>query len=538
VPEASSPEQARIINENFRRLRDAIDRAAQSGGLIGLGTITLAMLAPDVKALVGDVTGTIGSSGSTTVGKIQGKAVAVPVGGDDGQFARYNSGAGTITWETPPVQTSALLDGSVHTDTVAASVAKGALVVGNATPKWDKLAVGSDATVLQADSAQTLGVKWSSVSALLDGIGSTRGSVLYRGASGWAELTPGTAGKFLESQGAGLDPIWGTAGGGALTSPLTTKGDIWGFSTVDAAIAVGSDGKVLTADSTQALGVKWATIPASTNALLDGSAHTDTAAGTVVRGDVIVGNSTPKWARLALGTVGRVLRSDGTDSLWARPGYLVRRCLVYQLSLGGGSAVTGGGILGSTNQGGTEADAAESGAGTRYCNKYTQAVSAGKTGRAITSATMKAERSPAMAFDFKIVAIDSGTGRMHFFGGFSGASIFSDNTATSPSRVGIKWTDGTDTNLQLLTCNATAVTSASTGIAKDTAWHDCLLWTPDNGTTWNLEIDGVLTNSTTTNVPVTTTTLQAGVGFRCVGTATVTTPEIHNSYQHAWEGPL
>lgn len=45
-------------------------------------------------------------------------------------------------------------------------------------------------------------------------------------------------------------------------SPLTTKGDIWGYSTTDARIPVGTDGTVLTADSTQALGVKWAT-PAS-----------------------------------------------------------------------------------------------------------------------------------------------------------------------------------------------------------------------------------------------------------------------------------
>jgi hypothetical protein len=45
------------------------------------------------------------------------------------------------------------------------------------------------------------------------------------------------------------------------TSPLTTKGDIWGYSTQDARVPVGANNYVLTADSTQALGVKWA--PAS-----------------------------------------------------------------------------------------------------------------------------------------------------------------------------------------------------------------------------------------------------------------------------------
>jgi len=41
-------------------------------------------------------------------------------------------------------------------------------------------------------------------------------------------------------------------------SPLTTKGDIFGYSTVDARIPIGTNDQVLTADSTQPLGLKWA----------------------------------------------------------------------------------------------------------------------------------------------------------------------------------------------------------------------------------------------------------------------------------------
>lgn len=52
-----------------------------------------------------------------------------------------------------------------------------------------------------------------------------------------------------------------TITGGGSTSPLTTKGDVWGFSTVDARIPVGSDGQVLTAASTQTLGVDYAYPP-------------------------------------------------------------------------------------------------------------------------------------------------------------------------------------------------------------------------------------------------------------------------------------
>jgi hypothetical protein len=45
----------------------------------------------------------------------------------------------------------------------------------------------------------------------------------------------------------------------ASNPPLTTKGDLYGFSTVPARVAVGTNGQVLTADSTATNGVAWAT---------------------------------------------------------------------------------------------------------------------------------------------------------------------------------------------------------------------------------------------------------------------------------------
>lgn len=61
--------------------------------------------------------------------------------------------------------------------------------------------------------------------------------LLGRGAAGWV--------TYVAAVGSGAG------------SPLTTKGDVYGFSNANARIPVGPDGEVLTADSTNPLGVSW-----------------------------------------------------------------------------------------------------------------------------------------------------------------------------------------------------------------------------------------------------------------------------------------
>ncbi len=58
-----------------------------------------------------------------------------------------------------------------------------------------------------------------------------------------------------------VGPVWDIVGGG--TIPLTTKGDLLTYDTAATRLGVGTNGQVLTADSTQSLGVKWASAPGS-----------------------------------------------------------------------------------------------------------------------------------------------------------------------------------------------------------------------------------------------------------------------------------
>jgi hypothetical protein len=54
------------------------------------------------------------------------------------------------------------------------------------------------------------------------------------------------------------------------TSPLTTKGDLYGYDTGPDRIPVGTNGTLLQADSTQSLGLKWASQVSSWGITIDG----------------------------------------------------------------------------------------------------------------------------------------------------------------------------------------------------------------------------------------------------------------------------
>jgi hypothetical protein len=115
-----------------------------------------------------------------------------------------------------------------------------------------------DDTDLVKDGAAAIRTLGSSIDTTTKALNpsTTLGDIEYRSstANTNTRLPIGTTGQVLAVVG-GV-PAWATT---ADQTPLTTKGDIFTFTTVDARLGVGANGTVLTADSAEATGLKWAT---------------------------------------------------------------------------------------------------------------------------------------------------------------------------------------------------------------------------------------------------------------------------------------
>jgi len=116
-----------------------------------------------------------------------------------------------------------------------------------------------DDTDLVKDGAAAIRTLGSSIDTTTKNLNpeTTLGDIAYRSSSANVKtrLPLGTAGQVLRVNSGATAPEWATT---ADQTPLTTKGDLFGFDTADARIPVGTNGHVLVADSTQSLGVKWA----------------------------------------------------------------------------------------------------------------------------------------------------------------------------------------------------------------------------------------------------------------------------------------
>lgn len=129
--------------------------------------------------------------------------------------------------------------------------AEGAFADGDKT-KLDGIATGADVT-------------GSNTSASANALESATTTVNVSSA------TAPTSGQVLTAT-SGTAATWQTPS--TLSSPLTTKGDVYTYSSTDARLPVGTDGQVLTADSAEATGLKWATPAAGGGGGVAYHAHT------------------------------------------------------------------------------------------------------------------------------------------------------------------------------------------------------------------------------------------------------------------------
>lgn len=156
-------------------------------------------------------------------------------------------GAGGASWETAAGGNHAILDGSIHSDSVADAVTRGSIIYGNATPKWDELVVGGAGTVLTSDGTD---VSWQAA-----GTGSVEDDVYGAGWDGDITHAPSQNSVYDKVSVMDTDVTANTAARHTRSHTMTSTSDhtagIWKLFASNGAgevteITHGSSGKVLT----------------------------------------------------------------------------------------------------------------------------------------------------------------------------------------------------------------------------------------------------------------------------------------------------
>jgi hypothetical protein len=128
--------------------------------------------------------------------------------GPSGQYLQSAGAGADLLWGSP------LGAGTVTSVAAGTGLTTGAgPITGAGTISFAQVA---NLTLLANISGATAAPVPSTLSLIFDAIlSSTQGAVLYRGASTWAALAPGTSGQFLQTGGAAANPSWASASGAA-----------------------------------------------------------------------------------------------------------------------------------------------------------------------------------------------------------------------------------------------------------------------------------------------------------------------------------
>jgi hypothetical protein len=183
------------------------------GPITGAGTISLASIAD--KNLLANISGVSAAPGAATVSQLLDSALSAAQGA-----VIYRSATAWVAL-APGTNGQTLTTGGAAANPAWANAAA-------AAPIATGLILGN----ISGSTAAPIGVSLTNV---IDAVfGSTRGMVLYRGATGWAALPAGTAGQVLTTGGTATDPSWAASGGGGTSITISdtapgspTAGSLW-----------------------------------------------------------------------------------------------------------------------------------------------------------------------------------------------------------------------------------------------------------------------------------------------------------------------
>jgi hypothetical protein len=165
---------------------------------------------------------------------------------------------GTIGLQSAGVTNAYLA--TMPTKTIKANVTGGTAVPTDATPSavldtfgstqgmtlyrgasgWAALSGSGTNTILSLSGA-TSNPAWQTLSYMIDNAidsASAQGTVLYRGASSWSALAPGTAGQLLRTNGASANPSWYTVTGAGTVTSVDASGGTTGMTFTGGPITV------------------------------------------------------------------------------------------------------------------------------------------------------------------------------------------------------------------------------------------------------------------------------------------------------------
>lgn len=208
-------------------------------------------------------------------------------------------------------------------NTVGKATTKGDLLAATAANTLARVAVGANNAILVGDSGQAVGVSYKTLAALLQLLATTKGDLVVSNGTTVVRLPVGADGTQLvadAAQAAGVkwqSPGAATDANAVHIQLVDAKGDLIAATAADtvARVAVGSNGQVLTADSTQAAGVKWAATGGGMSQAWVGSVHPSAARDAATLGANVIGYYKVRCQQSATISGLRVLSTNSTGNV-------------------------------------------------------------------------------------------------------------------------------------------------------------------------------------------------------------------------------